>query len=73
MNSRMIAIFGLVVALFSLAACSTNETPAPDNAKGIIKGSVVIGPLCPVEPCSEPFNVYESRALLLEANGLESI
>ena len=31
----MIAIYALGVALFSVAACTTNETPIPDNINGV--------------------------------------
>ena len=35
MKSWTIAVFALVIALFSVAACTTSETPIPNNAKGI--------------------------------------
>ena len=35
MKSWMIAIFALGVALFSIAACTTNETSIPDNINGV--------------------------------------
>ena len=35
MKNWMIAIYALGVALFSVAACTTNETPIPDNINGV--------------------------------------
>ena len=44
------------------------ETPVPDQPTGVFAGSVKIGPLCPVEPCTSPVgDIYSSRPLQLRS------
>ena len=71
MKSWMITVFALVVALFSVAACTTSEIPIPDNAKGIqglvsalqsAGTSVTEG-----DPISQPF--FNVSGKLLTVNG----
>ncbi len=54
-----------VALLFTLAlAACGNGTPAPART-GTLEGREVIGPLCPVEPCTGAANPYEGRSLEL--------
>ena len=70
----MIAPAGLILVLAAAAACTgSGGTASPDKPQGILAGSVAIGPLCPVEPCSEPDDVYSSRELLLRQRDREAI
>ena len=69
----------LLIALVSLllvtAACSAGEdtTPTPvidEEVRGVLAGSVTIGPLCPIEPCGESSgDIYSSRELVLQQPG----
>lgn len=49
----------LVAALAVFAACSSEDraTPTPEG-EGTVSGTIEIGPLCPVEPCTNPLNPY---------------
>ena len=75
MKSWMIAVFALVIALFSLAGCTTNETPIPDNAKGIqglvsalqsAGASVTEG-----DPITQPFFDVDGKLLTVNGNRVE--
>ena len=68
-------LISLVGLLLVTAACTAGEdtTPTPvidEDVRGVLAGSVTIGPLCPIEPCGEsPGDVYSSRELVLQRPG----
>ena len=65
---------GVALVMAVTAACGGDaSTPTQERAEGVLSGSVNIGPLCPVEPCTEPPDVYSSRELLLSKEGGEPI
>ena len=50
------------------------KTPAPTTSEGILAGSVVIGPICPVEPCPRGIgDTYSSRELQLQSESASGI
>ena len=50
------------------------NTPIPDQPMGVFAGSVNIGPLCPIEPCSQAIgDTYSSRELYLRSETVEDI
>jgi hypothetical protein len=58
----------VIVGLLILAACAKNGGAGSDGDLGTIRGSVLLGPTCPVEsiasPCPEqPLSGIEVRAL----------
>ncbi len=58
--------------LVAVAACTSGESVVvvPSDGLGTLSGSVTIGPLCPVQPCSaEIGDTYSSRQVLLQSNG----
>ena len=66
-------LMGLVGLLLVAAAC-TGETKPPrsetiGDVRGVLTGSVTIGPLCPVEPCADGSDVYSGRELVLQQPG----
>jgi len=64
------------LALLTSAACSSGEsnTPVLADAEGTLAGSVSIGPLCPVEPCSQDIgDTYTSRQLQLQGESTEAV
>ena len=60
----------LVGLLLVGAACTSEATPPPSETtkdiRGMLTGSVTIGPLCPIEPCADGGDVYSSRELVLQ-------
>ena len=59
---------GLII--LTIVACLPEEsaTVVPGNETGTLAGSVKIGPLCPVEPCSTQLgDTYSSRQLQLRS------
>lgn len=62
--------------LVAVAACTSGESVVvvPSDGLGTLSGSVTIGPLCPVQPCSaEIGDTYSSRQVLLQSNGSDDI
>ena len=71
---RLPIIAGVALGMVAAVACGGEaSTPAPVGGEGLFVGSVSIGPLCPVEPCTDPPYVYTSRALTLSREGDEPI
>ena len=63
-----------LVGLLLVAAACTGETRPPrsetiGDVRGVLTGSVTIGPLCPVEPCADGGDVYAGRELVLQQPG----
>lgn len=58
----------VLLAVLVWASCSASG-PTPVRPMGTLSGTVRIGPLCPVEPCSSGINPYVSRKLLLSQIG----
>ena len=53
---------------------TVTDTPDASKLKGVLSGSVKIGPLCPVEPCSQGIgDTYESRRLELQPEAADGI
>ncbi|MBF8266268.1 MAG: hypothetical protein HW384_2132 [Dehalococcoidia bacterium] len=62
----------LSILLIVTIGCTPGGSAPPDKLSGVLNGSVTIGPLCPVEPCSNPIGeVYSSRVLLLKQGNRE--
>lgn len=56
-------------ALMALAACSSGADPtSTPPAEGAISGTLSVGPLCPVEPCSNPINPYPGLQVAIVRN-----
>jgi hypothetical protein len=72
MPKLLLALIGLLLVT---VACTTEEgtstTPVIDeDIRGVLTGSVIIGPLCPVEPCTGSFDhIYSGRELVLQQPG----
>ena len=65
---------GLII--LTIVACLPEEfaTVVPGNETGTLAGSVKIGPLCPVEPCSTPVgDTYSSRQLQIRSEPTSDI
>ncbi|MEE8518006.1 MAG: hypothetical protein V3S98_02645, partial [Dehalococcoidia bacterium] len=66
MRLRLIFLIAALVAL--VAACSSDDAkpppPTPDGAEGWVEGTVRIGPLCPVEPCTSPIDPFAGRDIV---------
>lgn len=59
---RWLALAGLcAMTLVAVAACDSEEDPGV----GILSGEVVIGPLCPAEPCEDVENPYVGREVII--------
>ncbi|MBF8265932.1 MAG: hypothetical protein HW384_1796, partial [Dehalococcoidia bacterium] len=43
-----------IVLIITINCAPGGSAPPLDKLSGVLKGSVTIGPLCPVEPCSNP-------------------
>ncbi|MDA1129486.1 MAG: hypothetical protein O2913_12435 [Chloroflexi bacterium] len=70
----LIILAGLFLPL--AAACTSGElvTVLPPVSDGILAGSVTVGPLCPVEPCSREIgDIYSSRELQLQSESASGI
>ena len=61
----------LLVTVACTAGGGTTPTPVIDaDVRGVLAGSVTIGPLCPIEPCpGSSGEVYSSRELVLQQPG----
>ena len=65
----------LVSLLLVTAACTAGEGTPPtpvidEDVRGVLAGSVTIGPLCPIEPCGgSSGDIYSSRELVLQRPG----
>jgi hypothetical protein len=73
MRSLGASVILLLFFLFALQACALPSAP-PQAGRGYLEGNVIIGPLCPVEPCRQPPNpdVYTSREVVV-SKGLSVI
>ena len=74
MKTVLVPLVGLLLVA---AACTSEAAPPPPEAtgdvRGLLSGSVTIGPLCPIEPCAGAGDVYSSRELVLRQPGGEPI
>ena len=75
MAKGLIALMGMSLMLLVTVACTAGgATPLSHRPAGVLTGSVTIGPLCSVQPCTQPLgDVYSSRELLLRRQGRETI
>ena len=57
-----------LLSLLAIAACNRGPTdPVDDRPRGLLFGTVTIGPNCPVEPpegCPPPLDAYKVRKVL---------
>ena len=56
------------IALLAMAACSSDSTPDPTptpEGTGALRGTINIGPLCPVEPCNDAANPFEDLVVVM--------
>lgn len=70
----LILLAGLL--LLAVAACTSSESDVvvPSHGMGTLSGSVTIGLLCPVQPCSVKIgDTYSSRQVLLQSEGSDDI
>jgi hypothetical protein len=67
----VVAILLMAVGLLALATCGTSgSNPSPTAvATGTVTGKVSIGPLCPVEPCTNPNNPYTGLTVVISDAG----
>ncbi len=75
MRFRSFILLGSLL-LLALAACTSGESDivVPSGELGTLSGSVTIGPLCPVQPCSvEIGDTYSSRQVFLKGEGSNDI
>lgn len=75
MRKWILPLIWLAALLIIIISCTPGAgAPSPDKLSGVLNGSVNIGPLCPVEPCSTPVgDVYSSRLLLLKQGNREIV
>ncbi len=67
-------LFAVVVTVVLVATCSSGEeTTATPALSGALVGQVTIGPLCPVEPCSNPNNPFLGLEVVLSTQGGEKV
>ena len=75
MRTRWPIILGGLILLVA-AACSSGQTAtiATVQSEGTLTGAVSIGPICPVEPCSQGIgDTYSSRELQLQSEAASGI
>jgi hypothetical protein len=66
----LIFLIGLLLAAAVACTSGESDTAVPSDGLGTLSGSVTIGPLCPVQPCSvEIGDTYSSRQVLLQSEG----
>ena len=59
----------LVLTILVFADCSSEEVTPTPVGEGTVAGTVSIGPLCPVEPCTNPVNPYtELQVVVLDGD-----
>lgn len=54
-----------MLSIAAIACSSGDESTASPVATGTLTGTVIIGPLCPVEPCNAPTNPYPGHEVLV--------
>ena len=65
---------GLLLATAAACTSGQSDTPVPGDALGTLAGSVTIGPLCPLEPCSKEIgDTYSSRQLQLRSEARDDL
>ncbi len=73
MKTWLILLMGLTLALAAACASGEGTSPTPNAEQviaGTLKGAVTIGPLCPIEPCSESSGYpFSGRELVLQQPG----
>ena len=69
----LLPVIGLALALDAACTAGEGTTPTPvidEDVRGVLVGSVTIGPLCPIEPCGgSSGDIYSSRELVLQQPG----
>lgn len=62
----------VAIALLTLIACGSGATGTrPPAGEGTLSGTINIGPLCPVEPCSGPVNPYTDLEVVVSSGETE--
>jgi hypothetical protein len=73
--SRLLFIVLLIVLTITVAIIlnTNNAGPFPANRTGTLTGNLIIGPLCPVEPCTISHDqivaAYEARPIMITTEG----
>jgi hypothetical protein len=68
-----------VIGSLLMVACANNQVPTSNlnSPVGFLKGTVTIGPMCPVEsidnPCTAPPSLYTSHKLVIIASNGEKV
>jgi hypothetical protein len=70
----LLIILLLIITIAVAVVLNTNNgVPLPDGGTGNLTGTVSIGPLCPVEPCSisdeQIVAVYAARPIIITTEG----
>lgn len=60
----LIGLF-LILSIAAIACGSGDDSTATPVATGTLAGKVIIGPLCPVEPCNSQTNPYPDHEVLV--------
>ena len=72
-SGRSLFIIALVVIILAVVLALNAGMFQKEDASGTLTGTVTIGPLCPVEPCSVPRDqilaAYAARPLLIRTEG----
>ena len=72
-SGRSLFIIALVVIILAVVLALNAGMFQNEDASGTLTGTVTIGPLCPVEPCSVPRDqvvaAYAARPLLIMTKG----
>ncbi len=64
----LVSVTLLALVLLAAAAC-TSSGPATPAPTGTLSGTVSIGPLCPVEPCTVTTNPFEGLEVVISHLG----
>jgi hypothetical protein len=62
-----LAIFSAMLLAFAACGSGDDSTPTPEG-EGTVSGTLVIGPLCPVEPCTNPINPYTGLQIVVRTD-----
>ena len=66
-TALVMALAGIITVLIACSSPGEPEPTATESGRALLRGSVSIGPLCPVEPCTSTINPYEGLELVVRA------
>lgn len=62
-----LVVFAAMLLAFAACGSGDDSTPTPEG-EGTVSGTLVIGPLCPVEPCTNPTNPYTGLQVVVRTD-----